>query len=155
MALSGVRASPKDRKAVRDRTAPSSRTSEPPIPLPPTNRMDIGTDDVGENVPTTQAGAESAGDASFTQFGIRPHGGPARFERPGWFYVGTTLAHCPDCGSLLEGLRAPYRTRAGVRCHFWALVCLRCARLWAPRDLTDEVRHDIYESAKHRPTSDL
>jgi hypothetical protein len=77
--------------------------------------------------------------------------GVPRFSKPGWFYVGQAGAGCPRCGGPTEGFRAPYATSAGVRYHYWAVVCLRCGVAFEPRDLEGAARQTLYEGSALRP----
>jgi hypothetical protein len=93
----------------------------------------------------------SARDGARELFGISADGGPARFDKEGWFYVGTAVVPCPTCATYTEGFRKPYKTSAGDKYFYWALLCLPCERFWAPDDLSAEHRKTLYASSKHRP----
>lgn len=73
-----------------------------------------------------------------------------RFESPGWFFVGTTVADCPTCGEPLEGFRRPY-SAGGKTYHYWALICLRCSSMFEPAELEPKVRLELYASSELRP----
>lgn len=110
-----------------------------------------GPDVIGGS--SDEPSAPTVDEAVLGRFGVSVVGGPPRFAKSGWFYVGQTVADCPSCRVVLEGFRCPYTTSAGIKYHYWALACLRCCRLWAPADLDDLQRKDLYGSSGHRPTA--
>ena len=73
-----------------------------------------------------------------------------RFENPGWFHVGTTVADCPSCREPLEGFRRPY-TAGGKTYHYWALICLGCNSMRQPAELDQKARLELYASSELRP----
>jgi hypothetical protein len=85
------------------------------------------------------------------QFGVAATGGPARFKNPGWFYIGPSVSSCPECGKTTEAFRMPYKTKAGVQYHYWALFCPSCNTLMAPSSL-GEKRTQLYDSSELRPS---
>jgi superfamily I DNA/RNA helicase len=63
----------------------------------------------------------------------------ARFNSSGWFAVGLVDATCPMCGrEEMHGYRKPYLTKASVLQHYWALVCLKCRKVYEPKSLDDQ-----------------
>jgi hypothetical protein len=65
--------------------------------------------------------------------------GIARFNSSGWFSVGLVDAICPMCGREgMHGYRKPYLTKAADLYHYWALVCLKCRKVYEPKSLDDQ-----------------
>jgi len=96
----------------------------------------------------------SAYEAARRTLGVDASGGPARFRKPGWFYIGQAVTSCPECSSTMEAFRAPYSTRAGLRFHYWALLCPHCKLFVEPRDL-GPMRKALYDSSTLRPSDEI
>ena len=105
--------------------------------------------DTGEDQQLSVESTDNLPEAVRRQFNISVSA-YGRFERPGWFYVGTTVADCPSCGEPFEGFRRPY-TAGGKIWHYWALVCLRCNSMREPAELDPKARRDLYASSELRP----
>jgi len=90
-------------------------------------------------------------EAVHERFGVDAIGGPARFYRPGWFYIGPAVTDCPECSSVTEAFRKPYITKAGIQYHYWALFCSKCRKLMEPKVLGDK-KNDLYNSSELRPS---
>jgi len=72
----------------------------------------------------------------------------SRFNGGGWFSVGKTDAHCPNCGEKsLAGYRKPYLTKNSQRYHYWALFCSHCEQLFEPAKLTSESKKTLKKLA--------
>lgn len=95
----------------------------------------------------------TAYDLAHSKFGVLATGGPPRFRRPGWFYVGRAVVCCPTCQEQMEAFRCPYTTRAGLRFHYWALLCTQCRRYFEPSQL-GPMRQVLYNSSDHRPSDE-
>ena len=110
------------------------------------NTGPVSTDsDNGEDPPLSLESTDNLPEAVRRQFNISVSA-YGRFESPGWFYVGTTVADCPSCGEPFEGFRRPY-TAGGKIWHYWALVCLRCNSMREPAELDAKARRDLYASS--------
>lgn len=72
--------------------------------------------------------------------------GPGRFGQNGWTYEGASEWPCPTCGVALHVARKPYES-AGKTYRYWALLCPRCRRTWAPEELDPDIRMRIYRSS--------
>lgn len=118
-------------------------------------RSAVTTEEAGSKPPpdVNKESEHSAYEAAKIQFNIDATGGPKRFTTPGWFYIGPAVAYCPKCRVRTEAFRKPYTTRAGLRFHFWALLCLECQYFFRPIEL-GAARKTLYGSSQHRPTSD-
>ena len=115
------------------------------------NTGPVSTDsDTGEDPPLSLESTDNLPEAVRRQFNISVSA-YGRFESPGWFYVGTTVADCPSCGEPFEGFRRPY-TAGGKIWHYWALVCLRCNSMREPAELDPKARRDLYASSELRPS---
>ena len=94
---------------------------------------------------------KNAYEAVKDKFGAIATGGPSRFNKPGWFYIGPAVIDCPECKTTVEAFRKPYKTKAGIQYHYWALFCPTCQKLFEPKSLGDK-RKEIYASSELRPS---
>jgi hypothetical protein len=109
------------------------------------------SEDIGYSLDGAESSTKTAYEAVNEQFGVTATGGPARFNKPGWFYIGPAISNCTECRSTMEAFRKPYRTKAGVQYHYWALYCPKCSTLIEPKSL-GEKRKELYDSSELRPT---
>lgn len=91
-------------------------------------------------------------EAALKELGVSIEVMLARFKRPGWFFVGETIACCPICNRKLAGFRMPYNTSAGKQYYYWALVCPSCACSYEPKELGKDVHAALYKSSTFRPS---
>ena len=106
--------------------------------------------DTGEDTSLSLESTDNLPEAVRRQFNISVSA-YGRFESPGWFYEGTTVADCPSCDQPLEGFRKPYE-KYGKIWHYWSLVCLRCNSMREPVELELKARRDLYDSSELRPS---
>jgi hypothetical protein len=69
-----------------------------------------------------------------------------RFGISGWTYEGAKPWACPACGQALHAARKPYQSN-GTTYRYWALMCPRCRRVWAPDEFDPEVTKLIYRDS--------
>lgn len=153
--ITGKKVSHADAKAIVDdprsvkTAAPKSKSDRGPSPR---TAAESAAAEAPEGDVIHATDGSTVRDAARDLFGLDPTGGPARFRKRGWFHVGQVIVDCPRCGLVLEGFRCPYTTSAGLRYHYWALVCLRCVRSFEPAELTIEARAELYRSSELRPS---
>lgn len=88
---------------------------------------------------------------AYIMFNIKADGGPKRFSSDDWFHVGSSSEGCPKCNNSLEVFRKPYKTKADVEYHYWAVLCKECEKFMQPKQ-ADIKTKDLPSSADLLPS---